>query len=371
MQEHRASPLWRPGKRDGTTGPALAPGWVRTFTQRTTRVIPVLTLLLARPALAAPAPPLQQRLESIARQVPGTLGVAVLDLDRGTRTAIRGDVAAPMASVFKLPLAVAVLRRAQERAIALDVPVHVRWEERAAGWSPLAPRVPPSGLDLPLEELLGAMVSQSDNTAADALLRWMDGPPEVMNVLRRLGLGGIRIDRSERAIALDLWGLRPPTTPESLEELLARMERVPREQRLEAVKRFSMDPGDRATPSALVDLLFALRAGRLLDAVHTAKLLDLLRATRTGPRQLRAGLPGNVVLAHKTGQISGVGGSTLVLNDVGIATGSGRNIAIAVMLTDVDAPLERCEATVAEVARTVWSELAAMPAPRPGAPSPR
>src|SRR5215472_10155299 len=127
------------------------------FARRPAFVIPALTLLLAAPAFAAPAPSLQQKLESIARRVPGRLGVAVLDLDRGTRVAIRGDVPAPMASVFKLPLAIAVLRRAQEQRIALTVPVHVRWEDRNPGWSPLAEGVPRAGLDLSLEALLGAM----------------------------------------------------------------------------------------------------------------------------------------------------------------------------------------------------------------------
>jgi beta-lactamase class A len=185
----------------------------------------------------------------------------------------------------------------------------------------------------------------------------MNGPPEVMGILRRLGIGGIRIDRSERALALDLWGLQPTPTPEPLEALLARMQAVPKEQRLEAVKRFSKDPRDRATPSALIDLLSALQAGRLLDPEHTAKLLELLRATHIGAEQLRAGLPPEVVLAHKTGQIGGVGGSELVLNDVGIATGNGRRLAIAVLLTDVDAPLDRCQAITADVARAVWREL--------------
>ncbi len=334
-------------------------------------MIPAFTLFLAAPALAAPAPSLQKKLESIARGVPGTLGVAVLDLDRGTREAIRGDEPAPMASVFKLPLAVAVLRRTQEQGIALSTPVQVRWEERDPGWSPLAERVPPGGLLLSLEALLVSMVSESDNTAADVLLRWMDGPPEVTRILGRLGVGGIRIARSERELAYDLWGLQPTRAPESLEALLARMERAPKEQRLEALKRFSKDPRDRATPSALVDLLSALQAGRLLDPGHTAKLLELLRATRTGADQLRAGLPPEVVLAHKTGQISGVGGTVLVLNDVGIATGNGRRLAIAVLLTDVDAPLDRCQAIIAEVGRTVWSELGATPPPHSAMPPPR
>jgi len=331
----------------------------------------VCALFLAASAFAAPGSPLQQKLESIARGVPGTLGVAVLDLDRGTRVAIRGDEPAPMASVFKLPVAVAVLRRAQEQGIPLTVPVHVRWEERNPGWSPLARRVPRDGLVLSLETLLASAVSESDNTAADVLLRWMSGPPEVMRILRRLGVGGIRIDRTERQLALDLWGLPPTRTPESLEELLARMEQAPKEQRLEAVKRFARDPRDRASPSALVDLLSALQAGRLLDPGHTAKLLELLRATRTGAEQLRAGLPSEVVLAHKTGQIGGVGASVLVLNDVGLATGNGRRLAIAVLLTDIDASLDRCQAIVAEVGRTVWSELGTMPPGNAGAPPAR
>ncbi|HEY1416818.1 MAG TPA: serine hydrolase, partial [Myxococcaceae bacterium] len=77
-------------------------------------LIALIGLLLAAPAAAAPAPSLQEQLESIAGRVPGKLGVAVLDLDHGTRGAVRGGMPAPMASVFKLPLAVAVLRRAQE-----------------------------------------------------------------------------------------------------------------------------------------------------------------------------------------------------------------------------------------------------------------
>jgi len=276
-----------------------------------------------------------------------------------------------MASVFKLPLAVAVLRRTQEQGIPLALPVHVRWEDRNPGWSPLAQRVPREGLALSIEALLEATVSESDNTAADVLLRWMDGPPEVMRILRRLGVGGIRIARSERELALDLWGLEPPRAPEPLEELLKRMEGVPKERRLEAMKRFAEDARDTATPSALVELLSALQAGRLLDPGHATKLLELLRSTQTGAEQLRAGLPPGVVLAHKTGQIRGVGDSVLVLNDVGIATGNGRRLALAVMLTDVDAPLDRCQAITADVARTVWSELGAAPAPDSGTPARR
>ena len=163
---------------------------------------------------------------------------------------------------------------------------------------------------------------------------------------------------ADRPTGDDVPKLAVPAKPEPLEALLARMERVPKERHLESMKRFSSDPRDQATPVALVDLLAALDAGKLLDPEHTSRLLKWMRETPTGAAQLRAGLPPEVVLAHKTGQVSSLG-FTVALNDVGIATGNGRRLAIAVLLTDVEAPLERCQAVIAEVGRTVWSELGA------------
>jgi len=321
------------------------------------------TLLLAAPTFAAPGS-LQADLDQLAGEFPGLVGIAVRDLDSGARAAVRGGTPAPMASVFKLPTALAVLRRSQEQKLPLTTPVQVRWEDRSPGWSPLASRVPPEGLSLSLDAVLAAMVSESDNTAADTLLRWMGGPEEVTRTLKRLGVEGVAVHRSEHGLAYDLWGVTPPTKPESLEELLARLGQVPKPRRLEAMKRFSADRRDEATPEALVELLARLEAGRLLDPPHTARLQQLLLGTRTGPRSLRAGLPNSVQLAHKTGQIGSQDGFTVAVNDVGIATGGGRRVAVAVLVSDADAPVERCEDVIAEVARRVWARLGPPAEPR-------
>jgi len=313
-------------------------------------------LHLATPAFAAPMTQLQTRLETLVRTAPGKVGVAVLDLDSGARSEVRGREPAPMASVFKLPTAIAVLRRAQERGLPLSTIVHARWEDRAPPWSPLAPRIPEAGLDVTLDALLEAMISESDNTAADVLLRWIGGPAEVTSAIDRLGLRGIRVDRSERDLAHALWGLPAPAHPEPLEALLAQLRALPDSRRLEAIRLFSSDPRDQASPEALVNMLAALDAGRLLDPVHTHRLLELMRAGRFGLRSLRAGLPADVVLAHKTGTASALGWSVAV-NDVGIARGGGRRMAIAVLVTDAHAPVERCEDVIADVARAVWEPI--------------
>src|SRR5215475_3075539 len=171
------------------------------------------TLLLAAPTFAAAPGGLQADLVHLAATFPGRLGVAVRDLDSGARASVRGGASAPMASVFKLPTAVAVPRRVQEQQLSLSTPVQVRWEDRSPGWSPLATRVPREGLTLSLEALLSAMVSESDNTAADALLRWMGGPEEVTRTLKRLGVEGVAVSRSEHGLAYDLWGVTPPSKP--------------------------------------------------------------------------------------------------------------------------------------------------------------
>src|SRR5262249_30803468 len=223
------------------------------------------TLLLAAPTFAAAPGGLQADLDHLAATFPRRLGVAVRDLDSGTR-----------ATVLKLPTAVAVLRRAQEQQLPLSTPVQVRWEDRSPGWSPLATRVRREGLTLSLDALLSAMVSESDNTAADALLRWMGGPEKVTQTLKRLGVEGVAVHRSEHGLAYDLWGVAPPSTPEGLEELLARLGQVPKPRRLEAMKRFLADPRDQASPEALVKLLAEIETGNLLDAPHTARLQQLL-----------------------------------------------------------------------------------------------
>jgi beta-lactamase class A len=123
------------------------------------------------------------------------------------------------------------------------------------------------------------------------------------------------------------------------------------------LRRFSADPRDEASPAALVELLARLEAGSLLDPPHTARLQQLLRETKTGPRSLRAGLPPTVQLAHKTGQIGSQEGFTVAVNDVGVVSGQGRRIAVAVLVSDADAPVARCEDAIAEVARRVWARL--------------
>src|SRR6266545_8325078 len=62
-------------------------------------------------APAARSPALQQRLERAVREFPGTVGIAVKNLDTGEAFAINGDIRFPTASLIKVAVMVEVFHR--------------------------------------------------------------------------------------------------------------------------------------------------------------------------------------------------------------------------------------------------------------------
>jgi len=205
-----------------------------------------------------------------------------------------------MASVFKLPLAVAILQQVDRGELALAATQTIAPVDFSPGHSPLRDQAGGKAVTLSLRELLAAAVSDSDNTAGDRLLRLAGGGARVTAAMRALGIDGIRVDRSEREI-------------------------------IEALQRpgFAWDARDSATPDAAVALLRALHEGRAgLSTSSRALLLELLTGSHN-PARISLALPAGAVVAHKTGTMPGV------LNDVAIVTTpGGRHLALAILTRD-------------------------------------
>lgn len=227
-----------------------------TMTRRTALLA---GLLPTAPTAAAEAfAPLEQR-------AGGRLGVALLDTGSGRRWAHRGDERFGLCSTFKLPLAGAVLQAVDQGRLQRDARVPLRSEDRvphmpvtegwlARGWAtPLA--------------LAEATQLTSDNMAANVLLRVLGGPEAFTRWLRTNGDPVTRIDRYE---------------PE--------MNQVHRG-----------DERDTTSPIAFADTVARLCVGDALRPTSRARLTAWMRATRTGQRRLRAGLPKGWRAGDKTG----------------------------------------------------------------------
>lgn len=299
-------------------------------------------ILLPQDALAATVRDIDMR--------SGRLGVAVLDLRTGERWGHQADRPFPMQSVFKFPLGVAVLKTVDAGRLRLDSKIVIRRRDLSAPWSPINERFQPPSVSYTVRELLERAVGESDNTAADVLMRRIGGPAAVT---RLVGVPGIRISRYESDFQMQYVGLgrfRPAWASEP--NLIVAMAKVPKARRAEALKKYLADPRDTATPNGMVDLLRRLESGRLLRPTSRDLLLKIMTRTKTGPDRIRKSLPTGAVLAHKTGTGRTVDGVAGVVNDSGIVTlADGRKVAIAVFVAGRRGTIAESEAIIARVAK--------------------
>jgi beta-lactamase class A len=315
-----------------------------------------LCLLLCLPLCAQP--PLDREIAKIAEAAGGTVGVSALHLQSGKVFGLRAAERFPMASVFKLPLAMTILDR--NGPGPLEVRMKLEPSDIRPFRSPIAERAPHGGITLTLEELVDATIVESDNTAADVLLHLLPGAG-VNAYLHKLGIEGMRVDRSEGQMALDYAGVTgaPPESEWTLDWFKQAMSAVPPNLQREAAQRALADDRDTTTPDAAVKLLRHLVEGKALPKSHTDFLLDLMRKTVPAAARIKAGLPAGTVLAHRPGTGGDNEGVNLCTNDVGIATlPNGNHLLIAVFIKGSNKDLATREQSIAQITRALsdaWS----------------
>ena len=266
---------------------------------------------------------LTERLKTLCNGASGDIGVAVIHVETGRSALIEGAKQLPLYSVFKLPLAVAVLKDVEEKRLLLDRKVRVSPEDVAPG-SQFNTDLWRKPVDKTVTELLEFSIVRSDNTSSDKLLELVGGPNAVTTRMRALGFSNIEIHYTTQEFA----------------------------------KR--RDKPNTASASDLAHLLAQLQQGEILQQPQFSLLLGFMtRAMTGGERRLRADLPAGTPVADKTG--TGAPGSST--NDVGLITlpeGKG-HIAMAVLLSGSKLPVESQEKLIAQLARTAYDSYVASP----------
>ncbi|UPG73486.1 class A beta-lactamase [Roseomonas gilardii subsp. gilardii] len=214
---------------------------------------------------------------AIERRVGGRLGVAVLDTATGQRAGYRETEPFPLTSTFKLLAAAAVLARVDAGQARLDQRIRYGREKLVAYSPETGKHAGEEGMTL--AAICEAAVTLSDNTAGNLMLEQVGGPAGLTAWLRSIGDGVTRLDRWETALNEAKPG----------------------------------DPRDTTSPAAMLASLHQVTLGEVLSDKGRARLIDWLRANRTGDKRLRAGLPEGWRAGDKTG--AGENGSN---NDVGL-----------------------------------------------------
>ncbi|TLF70787.1 class A beta-lactamase [Nocardia asteroides NBRC 15531] len=244
------------------------------------------------------------------------LGLSVLDTGTDRVVAYREHERFPMASTFK-GLACGALLQAHPLATGYFEQVIRYTAADIVVNSPETEQHIDTGMTV--TALCDAAITQSDNTAGNLLLRLLGGPEGFTAFLRTLGDQVSRLDRWEPELNTAVPG----------------------------------DERDTTTAAALAADYRALVVGTALAEPERAQLAAWLKASRTGAKRIKAGLPADWTIGDKTG--TPAYGSAL---DVAVAWPPGRApLVLAVLTTRTEKDADPVNELVAEAAKTAVASL--------------
>jgi beta-lactamase class A len=235
---------------------------------------------------------LDSRLTEIAREVPGVMGIAVVDLTSGERIGVNEDLVFPQGSAIKIPVLLELYRQAESGALGLQDRVQVGRGNQVGG-SGVLQSFGDGTSQLALRDLAVLMINLSDNTATNLLIDRV-GMANVNRTMQELGLGSIRLQRLM---------IRPEDSARGNENLAT--------------------AADAARLMALI-----ARCELPITPEHCADLRAILEIPKGGP--LPEPIPSGIRVAWKPGGITGVSTAW------GIVGLEGRPYAIAAMVNYSD-----------------------------------
>ncbi len=259
---------------------------------------------------AAPLAELQMQLTQVAGRAPGRVGIAVEDLATGMTSGINASDSLPAASTIKIPVMVEVFKQMEAGRLDLNTRVRLLAHDKDYGWGDMADAR--TGTSKNVKDLLWLMITDSDNTATNMLIRLV-GRAHINATMANLGLDRTRLHDDIR------------TETDAIHYTL------------------------RTSPHDMVKMLGAIARDRLVDAWSSEQMLAILTGQRHNTL-LPMALPKDVKIAHKTGSLHDT------LNDVGIVYQDNEPYVIAVMTTQLPS-LDIGRRFIRKVSRIAYDEI--------------
>lgn len=270
---------------------------------------------------AAAGKDLRGDIEKVIADRQATIGVAVMYGD--TVITVNNSRKYPLMSVFKLHVAVTALRKMDAEGIPLDSTVLIRSEQLHENtYSPLRDRYLGQDIRISYRDIVGYTVSHSDNNTCDLLIGFTGGIDKVDSCIKSLGITDLNLTETEADMHGDI-----------------------RNGYL-----------NWSTPMSVVRLFEKIYSGEILSTEHSAFLERILLECSSGQDKLKAGLSGDVPVAHKTGHSDRLPDGTMIGDaDAGaIYMPDGRKCYVSVLIMDSKETDEVNAGVMAEIAGIVY-----------------
>ena len=237
-----------------------------------------------------------------------------LDLGSGAAVGHRSDEPSVMASVFKLPVLVALVREADAGRVDLRAQVTVGNEGRAPGPTGLSTMSDP--VTMSLRDLARSMMVVSDNAATDVVLDAL-GLPAVRTALADLGL-------RRTQVLVDVRGLFVTIVEDAGLASFADFPPAPELEDLLGWRAARAETTNSTTPQDMTELLRLVALDQAASPQGCAFVREVL-AQQVWPHRLASGFPEDgVATGGKTGTLP------RIRNEVGLVTyPDGQQYAVA------------------------------------------
>ena len=230
------------------------------------------------------------QIAEIAGDVPGVMGIAIVDLTSGERFGVHDDLVFPQGSSIKIPILVELYRQADAGELRLDEGIRIRRDQMVGG-SGLIQRFGDGTSELSLRDLAVLMIVISDNTATNLLIERV-GMDRINATMAELGAPQTRVQRTM---------IRPADSAAGRENI--------------------------STPNEAADLMVRIANCELpMSGANCEDMRSILEIPKANP----GSIPGSVTVAWKGGSITGVRAGW------GIVNVPGRPFAIAMMVNYSD-----------------------------------
>lgn len=344
-------------------GPSAPPRPVTAPVSKPARLVASPVRPVANPPVAipqydprsAPSPALASIIQSLGRGFHGHVGIAVKRVDADWTIAYNGNALFPQQSVSKFWVAMTMLDAVDRGKLRLDDSVTLTKSDLTVFHQPTAAMIGQAGgWTTTISDLLKRAMTQSDNTANDALLRRSGGPEAVRGFLARRFIKDIRFGPGERVLQSTTAGLVWNPSYSQGRAFYAARAALPMSVRQRALDAYLADPPDGAAPASIVGALAKLKRGEMLSPSSTRLLLDIMHQAKTGPQRIKGGVPAGWSYLHKTGTGQDLPPRSTGFNDIGIMTApDGTSYAVAVMIGETKEPIPTRWALMQAVARAV------------------
>ncbi|MXW14048.1 MAG: serine hydrolase [Rhodothermaceae bacterium] len=219
---------------------------------------------------------LQEKIEAVISEYPdATVAVAIRDASTQTTLDILPDRPFHAASTMKVPVQIEAWRRVRDTSLSLDSTLEVKNSFRSiVDGTPY--RIEEDSDDaiyerlgerMTISDLIYQMITVSSNLATNLLIDFLEAET-VQETVNSMGAPGMQVLRG-----------------------------------VEDLKAFELGLSNSTTASALATLLEAIRQGKAVSPAADSSMVEVL-VDQAFNEMIPAGLPSDVLVAHKTGQIT-------------------------------------------------------------------